>query len=473
MGYKSTTIFRLWDPSKNVVKAVRDVSFNEADLNGAPKRPSQPKPTPAVIITRPKDFNPNDYKDAPPTPTPTPTPDPDSKTIERVLLTSSSSKKQDPDQPDIRIALAKNNPEAPQWHEAMQTELQKQLERGTYTAVEPPIGRKILTPKWVFKKKKDPEGRVIEHKARLVIRGYEQIPGLDYEQTYASVVRSETSRILLALAATRDWEIHQLDAVSAFLNSKADKDIYMQYPKDISMERTPGTVLKVNLALYGMKQSARLWADTAWDALKSIGFKRSMYDSSLFFRKEDTVYITTHVDDFKVMSPSLTAVENAKKQLMACFQMKDIGPISFYLGIRITRDRAKRTITLDQSHFIEKILNESGMDICKVDKTPMECKLDLQGAANEEAKVNQQSYVRNVGSLLHLAVNTRPDIAIAVSRLAGFNSNPSAQYWTALKRVLRYLQGSRHLSIIYGARPNPDTASEDTESFLKGYSDSD
>ena len=165
-----------------------------------------------------------------------------------------------------------------------------------------PQHAKIFHPKWVLQRKRNEHNEVVRHKARLVLRGYEQVPGRDYGDTYAPTVRSETSRLLLSLAAKHDWECDQLDAITAFLNSKIDRKIYMWQPNGFVKE--PGKVCLLNLALYGMKQSAKLWADTNADGLQSIGYTKSKYDDALWFRYEDRTYVTTHVDDFKVYAPN-------------------------------------------------------------------------------------------------------------------------------------------------------------------------
>jgi hypothetical protein len=142
------------------------------------------------------------------------------------------------------------------------------------------------------------------------LRGFEQQEGTDYGNTYAAVVRNETTRLLLSLCAVNNWEIDQLDAISAFLNSEMDRIIYMRSPP--GMQTDPNLVCRVNLALYGAKQSAKLWADDAYKVLLSIRFEQSKYDNSLYFRREDRIYIITHVNDFKVIGLTRTVVNKIK-----------------------------------------------------------------------------------------------------------------------------------------------------------------
>ena len=128
------------------------------------------------------------------------------------------------------------------------------------------------------------------------------------------------------------------------MNSEIDRQIYMWQSKGFPQE--PGKVCLLNLALYGMKQSAKLWADTNATGLQLIGYAKSKYDNALWFRHEDRTYVTTHVDDFKVYVPNRQIIDAAKQQIMNLFPIKDLGPIRFYLDIQVDRNREMRTIQL-------------------------------------------------------------------------------------------------------------------------------
>jgi len=172
------------------------------------------------------------------------------------------------DKPTYEEAMASS--EGPQWRKGIDKELNRIRELGVWELVPKPRDIKIFTSKWALARKRNEHNEVVRHKARLVLRGYEQVAGRDYDETYAGVVRSETSRLLLSLAAKYDWEVDQMDAVSAFLNSEADREIHMWPPKGANIPK--GMVCKLNLALYGMKQSAKLWSDTYSKGLRSKGY---------------------------------------------------------------------------------------------------------------------------------------------------------------------------------------------------------
>jgi hypothetical protein len=142
-----------------------------------------------------------------------------------------------------------------------------------------PQDAKIFDPKWVLQRKRNENNEIVRHKARLILRGYEQVFGRDYGDTYVLTVRSEISRLLLSLTVKYDWECDQLDVITAFLNSKIDRKLYMWQSNGFL--KVSGMVCLLNLALYEIKQSAKLWADTNANSLKSIGYIKSKHDDAL------------------------------------------------------------------------------------------------------------------------------------------------------------------------------------------------
>jgi hypothetical protein len=139
--------------------------------------------------------------------------------------------------------------------------------------------------------------------------------------------------------------------------------------------KVPGMVCLLNLALYKMKQSAKLWADTNANSLKSISYIKLKHDNVLWFRRTDRTYVITHVNDFKVYAANRRIIDTAKQQIMNLFPMKDLGPIKFYLGIKVDRNREKRTIQLTQTAAIDRILDEAKLTDCSPCQTPMEYNL--------------------------------------------------------------------------------------------------
>jgi len=167
--------------------------------------------------------------------------------------------------------------DAKQWSDACQYEIDALHKNDTWELVDLPPGRKSIKSKWVFKLKAD--GRYC---VRLVAKGFTQIPGIDYDETFSPIARFESLRLLLALAALEDWEIHQMDVKSAFLNGVLDKEIYMEQPQGFI---TPGTETKVchlKRAIYGLKQASRTWNIQFHGFLTGIGFTRTHANAGVY-----------------------------------------------------------------------------------------------------------------------------------------------------------------------------------------------
>jgi sugar/nucleoside kinase (ribokinase family) len=157
---------------------------------------------------------------------------------------------------------------------------------------------------------------------------------------------------------------------------------------------------------------------------------------------------------------------------MNLFLIKDLGLIKFYLSMKVDRNREKRTIQFTQTAAIDRILDEAKLTNCSPYQTPIEHNLQLEGASEPSGIMNQKEYAHLNGRLLHLIINTRPNIAFAVARFTQYTIKPNSQYWAALKRLIRYLKGTRTKGIIYGAQPNP-AITDDYACHIKGYTDSD
>ena len=169
------------------------------------------------------------------------------------------------------------------WHAAMEAEIKGLQDSGTWELVDLPQGRKAIKSKWVFKLKLDKDGEVERHKARLVAKGFEQVQGIDYEDTFAPVARLESWRYLVALAANLDWEIHQIDFHQAYLNGSLDEEVYMEQPEGFVVAE--GKVCRLRKAIYGLKQAGHQWFLTLKACLEDLGFIcHDTGDVSIFIR---------------------------------------------------------------------------------------------------------------------------------------------------------------------------------------------
>jgi transposase InsO family protein len=352
--------------------------------------------------------------------------------------------------------------EAEDWQIACDKEYESFITTKTWTLVPKPANREVLRGRWVFRRKRGKNGEITKYKARWCIRGDMQKEGIDYQEVFSSVVKSMTYKLQFNRAAVEDLEIEQMDVKTAFLNSQIDTDVYM-YPPD-GFGNDEGLVCKLNKAIYGLKQAPRAWYFTISKFLQSLGFKPCDSDPSVFVNGD--LQISVYVDDLLIFGKDRDKVRDLKKALSNRFEMEDLGPCSWYLGIDIQRDRSKRTITLSQRTYIEKVLREFQMIDCTPTSTPMaaDCKLH-KTTEEEQSKAPsglREKYQRALGSLMYAMLGTRADIAYAVKTLSRFASNPSKTHWTAMIRVLKYLKGTLEAKLVY--KPSEPLA-------ISGYTD--
>lgn len=347
------------------------------------------------------------------------------------------------------------------WEKGMKEEMDQLLQNNTWILVDYPPDRKVLRGKWVYKLKRGPQGEVLRHKARWVVRGFEQIDGLDFYETFASVVKPMSYKALFALAAALDLEIEQMDVKTAFLYGTIAEEIYVEQPT--GMEDGTSRVCKLLKALYGLKQAPRVWYDTLTAFLSDLGFKPLSADLSVFVR--DHVFIAVYVDDLLIFGPMKKEIQEIKDRLSERFKMTDVGPVAYYLGIEVTRDRPNRTIYLSQAGYIEKVIRDFDLSGLSPVKTPMDPQehLEKSDEGYEATEYLRKWYQSAVGSLMYAMLGTRPDLAYAVSVVSRYSSNPNDKHQKAVKRIFRYLNGTIDLTLTYRGDLMP----------LNGYTDAD
>lgn len=356
------------------------------------------------------------------------------------------------------VEEALTSPQGHKWRMAMDEELSALSDNNTWTLVKPPPKKKIIPCKWIFKAKTDQDGKVVRYKARLVIKGYKQKKGIDYGEVYSPVVRYTSVRYLFALAVKYNLEIDQMDAVSAFLQGEIDTEIYMQQPPTYEKG---SEVCLLHKSIYGLKQASRLWNNKLDRVLQDIGFKRSKVDPCIYYNIDLKMFIAVWVDDLIIFSISKEEKVKIKEKLKEQFSMKDLGEVKQCIGLNVTRDRDGGKLMIDQEKYINEILNKFGMEECKPVKTPIE--VGIKFTTTTERNTEDFPYQQAIGCLLYLAQATRPDIAYTINTLSRFNKNPQRENWMAIKRVMRYLQGTKAYKLEY---------SKDGSS-LTGYCDAD
>ena len=354
------------------------------------------------------------------------------------------------------IDQAKQSSEAKEWLSAAESEYKSLMDNNVWDLVPLPPGRTPIGCKWVFRAKPDANGMVERFKGRLVAKGYAQQPGVDYEETFAPVVRFTSIRALLAYALQRNMLIHQMDVETAFLNSTLDEEIYMNQPDGFIEPGQKHLVCKLKKSLYGLKQSPRCWNSVLNHYLQSLKFVRSDADMCVYIRNDDGVktIVAVYVDDLIVLSDTEQAMTTVKQDLASRFKMKDLGKLHYCLGINIDQD--KKTIKLHQQHYILQILKRFGMENSNPVSTPADVNVKLVKDDGISKPVEQKNYQAIIGSLLYLSIATRPDISQAVGVASKFCAAPTEAHLTAVKRILRYLKGSLDSKIVYHQTPNTD-----------------
>ncbi len=330
----------------------------------------------------------------------------------------------------------------------------------TWDLVDYSPNMKVLPCKYVFKIKEN------KPKVRLVALGCRQSYGVDYNETYAPVVTLTTVRTILAVVAHLDLELEQMDVVTAFLNGDLHEDVFMSVPEGLSSESTSNKVCKLRKSLYGLKQSPRQWYAKIHEFLvRDLEFRSSSNDPCLYTRHKESniLIIALYVDDLLIAGNSKSDIEAIKAKLSNRFEMKDLGPAKLMLGIEINRDRSSRQLFVSQSNYTREILDRFGMSDSKRVATPMD--RSYEELVNQDAPLAENVPFRQViGSLMYLMIGSRPDLAFVIGKLSQHSESPSKFHWIALKRVLRYINGTNDYGILYNG----------TEPLVtKGFSDAD
>jgi len=355
-----------------------------------------------------------------------------------------------------------------EWKESILQELKGLRDSGTYRICfgKPPRG-KLISSRLVLRNKLT-NNTIARRKARLVVRGFEQVYGLDYFDTFAGVIRHTTLRVLLAFAAKRDLEIEHIDIDTAFLNAPLKEDTYMAIPDDevpeiwrelhpelIGKEKS-GIYLKLQRALYGLKQAPREWWLLVKDEMEKLGLTAADADPNLFISTNNgrRAYVLVFVDDMLIIGEK-SDYEHLKKKLLGKWKGKDLKAVDTFIGLQIERDRNARTLRIHQTQYTEKILERFGMASANGTKLPTKAGTVLKTSAKDEGVVllsNEEKslYQQIVGSLIYLANLTRPDICYIVGQLARHMAEPIKEHLQEAKSALRYLRRTTTDGITYG-----------------------
>jgi hypothetical protein len=338
--------------------------------------------------------------------------------------------------------------DAPLWTDAIKSELASITENEVFELVPRSAAKHILGTRWVFVKKPRP-GQDPLYKGRLVVRGFQQRPGIDYYDVFAPVVTYKSIRLIIAIAAQYGMFLHSMDVKTAFLHGTLEEDIFIEIPEGLPGDRSQH-VVKLKRSLYGLKQAPRAWNNRLNTFLCSkLGFYCCDCDPGVYWLNGDPGFciLTTYVDDLLIAATSMALLQKVKDSLSAEFSMKDLGQCSSILSIDITQ--SSKGIAINQLTAIQNLLVKFGMESSNASDVPISASTRLGEVEPHMGKADPSEYRSLVGSLQYLALVSRPDIALATSSLASFNQEPLAKHMTAAKKVLKYLKGTAELSIHY------------------------
>jgi hypothetical protein len=375
----------------------------------------------------------------------------------------------DLDEPQTH-AQALRSRHAQKWLEAERSEHNSLIQKETYDVVPRPSSSvQVLKARPVYKIKRDSHGNILKFKVRIVVKGYLQKFGVSYFDVFAPVSTVDGIRVLISLATQRDWGIRQFDVSTAYLNAPIEETIYVEPPP--GFEEPDGKIWLLKKSLYGAKQSAKNWNDFLAKALRVYGFVLASSDHYIWTTTH--LILGLHVDDLAVAYANSAALDHFTAFVKTQFEMNDLGELSYFLGIKIIRDRTLGVTQLSQAGYIDQALVKFGLENAPVVKIPLPT--GLRFTLEDEPKCTPDEhaiYRAIIGSTNWKAVWTSPEISFAVHYLSRFLTNPAKSHLKAAEHLLRYLKGTKNLGPIYrrdaSTAPFPQAAN-----ILYGFSDSD
>ncbi|CAI7848770.1 unnamed protein product, partial [Closterium sp. NIES-54] len=324
----------------------------------------------------------------------------------------------DPDAPNIptprSYAEAIEGPYSSQWQASMDAEMASWKSIGTYVDEVPPTGANIVGGMWIFRVKWPP-GSPPVFKARYVARGF------------------------------------------TFLQGSLHEEIWLRRPPGFTGSFPPGTQWSLRQPVYGLRQAPREWHDTLRTTLAALGFAASTADPSLFLHTDTLLppfYILVYVDVLVFATADTTGLAHVKSELQKRHTCTDLGGLCSYLGLQITRDKARRTITLTQSHMVQQVLQRFDFTYSSPQATPLSTRHSLSALPSDESVESSGPYPELVGCLMYLMTCTRPDLAYPLSILARYVAlgRHRPEHMAAAKRVLRYLCSTSGLGLVLGGQ---------------------
>jgi hypothetical protein len=408
---------------------------------------------------------------------------------------------------------AHSRPDREEWGKAEEKEIGGLIAQAVFEwrdRGEVPPHSRVLSTRFVYDFKTNEKNEIVKYKARLVVRGFQQRPGIEYGETFSATVRAKSLRTVLSLAARERMRLHQFDVEQAFLTADIGSEaIYVHPPPGYERKQK---VWRLRKALYGLKQASHLFQKHFDRILRTkLGMTRLTSDKSIYILtrtrgngKPVRLIACVYVDDIVVAYEDDAILQEFKSGLENEIGIKDIGPLKYCLGMHVVQDPITYSVTITQTGFIQDLLDRTGLGGTDVATrvTPAkagerlssaDCPQD-DGERREMLRAPYNRYRSVVGSLMYLTGATRPDIGYAVNQLARFVADPGKRHWEFLEHLLRYLAGTRNLGIHYcgnqtqgviledeknrgywgeDARPQPQLLSESFKNNMMVYTDAD
>ncbi|MBW0537724.1 hypothetical protein O181_077439 [Austropuccinia psidii MF-1] len=316
------------------------------------------------------------------------------------------------------------------WINSISKELNSMNKLGVWDIVDLDPSFKLVGRTWFFKIKRDHIRNITVHKSCLCAQGFTQSAGIDFGQTYSPTRRLNSLQTLIAFSASNNLKFHQVDIKSAFLIALLAETVYLALPQGLNINRRKH-FLRLNKAIYGLKQAPLAWYERLRTWLQSVGFSPCILDACVFLRAgDDPVWLYFHIDDIAIFG---SQVDSFKRELEQEFGIKDLGQANLLLGIKVTH--SDEFVSLDQQHFAESLLDLYGMSDCKPVSIPL--------IPNDHLEESSDSCIN------YLSTETRPDLSFSVSALSQFLEKPGIHHWKAFLHILKYLKGTQDLSITY------------------------
>jgi len=369
--------------------------------------------------------------------------------LKQLLVNQVKKKKKKHDKDNPTLEQAKKRADWPEFQKAMDAELAQLKADDVYEEIvrrDLPPGVTPIGCMWVLTVKRRPDGSIDKYKARLVALGNHQKRD-QYDKIKSSTARSSCVKMLISIQAKTAAHSCVLDVKGAFLKAKVTSEkLYLRLPN--------GQIVRLKRYLYGLKQAGFQWQETLSLTLQNKGYLQSKHDPCIYYlrNKTDFIVMTTHVDDFYVVASKPKLIDDLHGALEQAFGEVSIktGDILGYLGMQIVKKKSEIVIT--QPGYLEKILAKSGISENSTAKTPFV--ENMSESSDDQEAIDKTTYLEHIGMLNYLAVLTRPDILYALSRCAQQCSNPTKRDLRRVMKIYKYLNGTRHFGLTFGADSN-------------------